>query len=85
MTEILMMASIIAPITGAVVQMIKKATRVNKRYLPAVATLVGIFLGIVAYFLDAEIGLRMWAGGISGLAATGLFELGKNSVNNEVN
>lgn len=79
MTEILMMATIIAPVTSGVIQMIKKATQINKKYLPAIATLVGIGLGAVAYFLDAEIGLRIWAGGISGLAATGLFELGKNT------
>jgi len=82
MTEILMMATIIAPITGGVVQMIKTATNINKRYLPALAILVGIMLGAFAYFLGAEVGVRMWAGGISGLAATGLFELGKNTVDN---
>lgn len=78
MIEILAMATVIAPVTSGAVQVVKKATNLNKRYLPAVATVVGIGLGAAAYFLDVELGLRIWAGGISGLAATGLFELGKN-------
>lgn len=83
MVEILAMATVIAPVTGGVVQAVKKATNVNKRYLPAVATLTGIVLGAAATFLDADIYLRIWAGGISGLAATGLFELGKNAKKDE--
>ena len=83
MTEILAMASIIAPVTAGVIEAVKQATNINKRYLPAVATIIGIGLGAVAYFLDAELGLRAWAGGISGLAATGLFELGKNTVESD--
>lgn len=79
MVEILAMATVIAPITGGVLQVVKKATNINKRYLPAVATVVGVLLGAAATFLDADLYLRLWAGGISGLAATGLFELGKNA------
>lgn len=80
MTEILMMATIIAPVTAGVVEAIKKATGINKRYLPILAAVIGLIIGAAAYFLDAETGLRIWAGGISGLAATGLFELSKNTV-----
>lgn len=79
MTEILAMATIIAPVTSGVVQAVKQTTNLNKRYLPAVATVVGIGLGAAAYFIDVEIGLRLWAGGISGLASVGLFELGKKT------
>lgn len=83
MVEILAMATIITPITSGAVEGIKRATNLNKRYLPAVATVVGIGLGAAAYFLDAELGHRIWAGGISGLAATGLFELSKNTNKND--
>lgn len=38
---------------------------------------LGITLGAAAYFTDAEIGFRLWAGGVSGLESVGLFELGK--------
>lgn len=78
MVEILAMATVIAPVTSGVVQAAKKATRINDNLLPIIAILIGAILGGGAYFLDAEIGLRIWAGGVSGLAATGLFELGKN-------
>ncbi|HEY4601275.1 MAG TPA: holin [Cerasibacillus sp.] len=83
MVEILAMASVIAPVTSGVVQVVKQATQINNRYLPAVATVLGMGLGAAAYFLDAELGLRVWAGGVSGLAAVGLFELGKQTVDKE--
>lgn len=78
MEEILLLATAIALVVGGVVEAIKRATNVNKRYLPVVAIAVGILVGAAAYFLDAEIGLRMWAGGIAGLMSVGLFETGKN-------
>jgi len=80
MTEILAMATVIAPITWGVLQVVKHATKVNKRYIPLLALIVGVVLGLIATFLDADITIRMWAGGISGLASTGLFELGKNTI-----
>jgi len=79
MQEILAIATIIAPITSGVLQALKKAIGIDKRYIPLAAVCVGVILGAAAYFVDAEICIRMWAGGISGLAATGLFELGKNT------
>lgn len=79
MEEILMIATVIAPVTAGVSEAIKKGFKPDKRYMPLIAVLLGVLLGAAAYFVDAEIGLRMWAGGISGLAATGLFELGKNT------
>lgn len=79
MTEILAMATVIAPVTAGAVEVVKQATNINNRYLPAVATVVGIGLGAAAYFLDADLGLRIWAGAISGLSAVGLFELGKQT------
>lgn len=78
MEEILILATAIALVVGGVVEAVKRATNVNKRYLPIVALTVGIGVGASAYFLDAEIGHRMWAGGIAGLMSVGLFETGKN-------
>lgn len=79
MEEILIIASIISPVTSGIVQVIKKATNVNENLLPIVAVLVGIILGILATFLvDVDVVIRIWAGAISGLASTGLFELSKN-------
>ena len=79
MEEILIIASIITPVTSGIVQAIKKATNINENLLPIVAVLVGIILGILATFLvDVDLVIRIWAGAISGLASTGLFELSKN-------
>ena len=83
MVEILAMATVIAPVTGGLLQVVKKATQVNKRYVPLMAVALGIVLGAAAVFLETDIVLRVWAGGISGLAATGLFELGKNAKKDE--
>lgn len=74
MAEILAMATVLTGVTTGVVQAFKKATNINHRYLPLMALVLGVGLGAGAYFLDAEIGLRMWAGGVSGLASVGLFE-----------
>jgi len=79
MTEILAMATAIAAVTGGVVQAIKKTKLVNKRYMPLLAIFIGAGLGALALFLEADLVSRLWAGGISGLAATGLFEFGKNT------
>jgi len=79
MVEILAIATLIAPVTSGAVQAVKKATNLNKRYLPVLAVAVGIGLGAAAFFVDIGIGERVWAGGISGLASVGLFELGKKT------
>lgn len=83
MIEILAMATIIAPVTSGIVQAIKH-TKINDHILPFIAVIIGVFLGAGAYFLDVEIGMRVWAGGISGLMSVGLFEVGKN-IKEEIN
>lgn len=79
MDEILMMSSVIAPVTLAVIQAIKQALWIDDKYYPLLAIFIGALLGVAAYFMDVEIGLRIWAGAISGLSAVGLFELGKQT------
>jgi hypothetical protein len=77
MLDILMLATIIAPVTSGLVHVVKIAQFVDKKYLPLIAVIIGVALGASAVFLETELVIRMWAGGISGLAATGLFELSK--------
>lgn len=83
MVEILAMATAITAVTSGVVQAIKMTELVDKRYMPLVAIIVGMLLGLLATFMDIDLISRLWAGGISGLAATGLFELSKNTVDRE--
>lgn len=80
MVEILAMATAIAAVTSGVVQAIKKTEVVNKRYMPLLAIFIGTLLGLGAVFIDIDVISRLWAGGISGLAATGLFEFSKNTI-----
>lgn len=77
MVEILTLATIIAPLTTALLEVVKKAIGIDQRYLPLLAVLLGLILGGLATFLDSELILRLWAGAVSGLASVGLFELGK--------
>ena len=83
MVEILAMATAIAAVTSGVVQAIKMTELVDKRYMPLVAIIVGMSLGLLATFMDIDLISRLWAGGISGLASVGLFELGKQTVDKE--
>lgn len=78
MDNILILASAIAAITNGLVQAIKQTEAIPRRFLPIVAIIVGLILGASATFINLHFVERLWAGMISGLAATGLFELGKN-------
>lgn len=78
MEEILAMATVLAAVVTGVTEVLKKSFKMNKRFVPLASLAVGILLGAAAYFIDAEVGIRMWAGGIAGLMGTGLFEAGKN-------
>lgn len=76
MTDVLIFATILAPIILALVQLIKKTANIKNNYLSLTAFAVGIFVGAAAApFTDLDIVLRLWAGGLAGLSATGLFEL----------
>lgn len=77
MVEILTLATIITPLTTALIEVVKKAIGIEQRYLPLLAVLLGLILGGLATFLDSELILRLWAGAVSGLASVGLFELSK--------
>lgn len=77
MTNVLIFATILAPIILAMVQLIKVTANIPKNYIPLIAFAVGIFIGFAASpFTDLDLVLRLWAGGLAGLSATGLFELG---------
>lgn len=80
MVEILSLATFLAPITSGIVQAIKSAEIIDKRFIPLLAVVIGMFLGAAAFFINIELIERIWAGGISGLASVGLFELGKKTM-----
>ncbi|UUI41194.1 holin [Oceanobacillus oncorhynchi] len=77
MQEILVLATLLAPIITGVVQALKVGFTIKKNLLPFVAVITGILLGYMAWpFSDIEAVSRVWAGGMAGLASVGLFELG---------
>lgn len=76
MTAILLLASIIAPITLGVIEVIKQAFNVKKNILPLLGIIVGLAIGFLAAPIsDIDLYLRLWAGALSGLSASGLYEL----------
>lgn len=79
MTDVMIFASILAPIIFAIVEAVKRTDKVAAKVLPFVALGLGVLIGFAAQpFTDMDVVMRLWAGGLAGLAATGLFELGTN-------
>ncbi|KYG32148.1 holin [Alkalihalobacillus trypoxylicola] len=77
METVLIFATVLSPIILALVELVKSTVNVSKNYIPLMAFIIGLIIGALAYpFTDLELVLRLWAGGIAGLSATGLFELG---------
>ncbi|SET02770.1 Bacteriophage A118-like holin, Hol118 [Salinibacillus kushneri] len=78
MEQVLMFATILAPVITALVELVKKTQKIPKKYIPFISFLIGILIGIVGYpFTDLGLTMRIWSGGLAGLASTGLFELVK--------
>lgn len=78
MATVLIFAAVLTPIITAVVEMVKKATSIPINFIPVLALLVGLIIGFAAQpFTDLDYINRLWAGGLAGLAATGLYEVVK--------
>ncbi|WP_405168753.1 holin [Paenibacillus sp. FSL H3-0286] len=79
--DVMAFASILAVFVLALVQLVKNSINIPRNAVPIIGLLIGLFIGVVAYpFTELDLVLRLWAGGLAGLSATGLFELAfKNS------
>lgn len=74
--DVMAFASILAVFVLALVQLVKNSINVPRNTVPIIGLLIGLLIGAAAYpFTDLDIVLRLWAGGLAGLSATGLFEL----------
>ncbi|MBY3625138.1 holin [Acinetobacter sp. CUI P1] len=74
--DIMAFASILAVFVLALVQLVKNSINVPRNTVPIIGLLIGLLIGAAAYpFTELDIVLRLWAGGLAGLSATGLFEL----------
>ncbi|WP_096190315.1 holin [Evansella halocellulosilytica] len=84
MNSVLVLATTITPVVLALVELWKITLNIKKKRLPLLSVFIGGIVGGVAYpFTDLELVLRLWAGVLSGLAAVGLFELGKYQLKGE--
>ncbi|MEK3863939.1 holin [Paenibacillus sp. FSL H7-0716] len=74
--DVMAFASILAVFVLALVQLVKNSINIPRNAVPIIGLLIGLFIGLVAYpFTELDLVLRLWAGGLAGLSATGLFEL----------
>lgn len=74
MGEILVMATGIMGLVLGFVELVKITFNVNERYLPLASIITGTVFGGLAFFMDIELTIRLWAGAIAGLSASGLFD-----------
>lgn len=79
LTGVLAFASVLSVFILALVQLVKTTFDIPKNWVPFIGLIIGVFIGAAAVpFTDLDLVLRLWAGGLAGLSATGLFELGNN-------
>lgn len=75
MTEILFLVSILTPMITALTEVVKKAVNTPLNIIPVIALFIGLLVGFAAQpFSGLDLYLRLWAGAIAGLTATGLYE-----------
>ncbi len=76
MDHVLTFASVIAPFVLALVQLVKVTIpNIPKNIIPLSGLILGLLIAAVAFnFTDLDLTTRLWAGGIAGLSATGLYE-----------
>ena len=74
-TEFLLYMSFIGGVSTALMQLLKNALPLPKNYVPLLTLAVGVLLALIPFpFVDVALAERIWAGALSGLGGTGLFE-----------
>ncbi|WP_410055494.1 holin [Paenibacillus sp. 3LSP] len=77
LNNVMAFASVLAVFVLALVQLVKTTVNLPKNIVPLIGVVIGILVGAAASpFTSLDLVLRLWAGGLAGLSATGLFELG---------
>ncbi|GAB3061789.1 holin [Salinicoccus sesuvii] len=80
METIIIFAGVISVLTVALVQLIKKTTTIPDKLMPLISLFVGLLVGAIALVVpeitsDLSIGGHLLAGAISGLSASGIYDL----------
>lgn len=73
--QMMVLATMLSTITFAVIEAIKRGFNIPKNFIPLMGIGIGMILGSLFVFSDLSLGPRLWGGALSGLSATGLFEL----------
>lgn len=75
MEQVIVVSTLLAPIVSALIQIIKQSEKVNNKYLPLVAIVVGVsFGGIYAYLFNEVLPDYLLGGLIAGLGAVGIYQ-----------
>lgn len=76
LNHVLSFASALSVFVLALVQLVKKSISIPRNIVPSVGLVIGLLVGAVSGpFSNLDLVLRLWAGALAGLSATGLFEL----------
>lgn len=80
MDEIIIYSGIIGVLTLAIVELVKVSTNIPTKLMPLVSVLIGVATGAGALFIpeitgELSVGGHLLAGLISGLSASGLYDL----------
>ncbi|MDQ0195815.1 holin [Paenibacillus wynnii] len=76
LNHVLSFASVLSVFVLALVQLVKKSISIPRNAVPITGLVIGLIVGAASGpFTHLDIILRLWAGAIAGLSATGLFEL----------
>ena len=79
MNEILTASTIIVPVVMGVTAAVKSQIS-NNKVLPIVNVAIGIFIGVIyaLSIVKGDVAIYAWAGAISGLSASGFYDLQAN-------
>ena len=80
MDEIIIYSGVIGLLTLAIVELVKTSTNVPAKLMPLVSVIIGVVIGAIALFIpeitgELSVGGHLLAGLISGLSASGLYDV----------
>lgn len=80
MDEIIIYSGIIGLLTLAIVELVKTSTNVPAKLMPLISVIIGVVIGAIALFIpeitgELSVGGHLLAGLISGLSASGLYDV----------
>lgn len=80
MDEIIVYSGVIGVLTLAIVELVKTSTNVPAKLMPLVSVIIGVVIGAVSLFIpeitgELSVGGHLLAGLVSGLSASGLYDV----------